>query len=354
MKKLRVNLKENSYDILIDKGILSNIGREVKKVFHGDKIAVITDENLSRYYRNSIEEELLKEGFNVKIIVLKPGEKTKDFNTLPYIYEELLDFNLTRSDLIIAFGGGVIGDIGGFVSATYLRGISFIQVPTSLLAQVDSSVGGKVAVDLHRGKNLVGAFYQPKLVIIDTEVLNTLEDRFFNDGMAEVIKYGCIKDKNLFSMLQNLKGRKEIMENIEDIVYTCCDIKRRIVEIDERDTGERMILNFGHTLGHAIEKYYNYEVFTHGEAVAIGMHLITILSEEKKIAKEGVSQLLKEILLKHNLPCQINIKDKKKFIENIKLDKKNLNNNLNLIVIKDIGEAFILKENISFFDSVTI
>ncbi|MEW8955242.1 3-dehydroquinate synthase [Clostridium sp.] len=354
MKKLRVNLKENSYDILIDKGILSTIGTEVRKVFSGNKIAIITDENLESYYKKVIEKSLLEEGFNVKTIVLKPGEKTKDFSTLPYIYEEILDFNLTRSDLIIAFGGGVIGDIAGFVSATYLRGISFIQVPTSLLAQVDSSVGGKVAVDLHRGKNLVGAFYQPKLVIIDVNVLNTLEDRFFNDGMAEVIKYGCIKDKKLFSMLCNLNGREEVMEYIEDIVYKCCDIKREVVERDERDTGERMILNFGHTLGHAIEKYYNYETFTHGEAVAVGMHLITTLSEEKQLTKKGVSSLLKQILIKYNLHYNIDIKDKNSLMENIKLDKKNLNNSLNLICIKDIGECCILKEDMSFFETLTL
>lgn len=348
MKKLTVDLKDLSYDILIDSGLRHRFDLEIKKVFNGDKIAVITDENLNEIYGEELLRNLEK-SFSVKFIVIKPGEKSKSFNSLIPIYNELLDFKLTRSDLIIAFGGGVVGDLAGFVASTFLRGVNFIQIPTSLLAQVDSSVGGKVAVDLERGKNLVGSFYHPKLVLIDVEFLKTLPEKFFNDGLGEVIKYGAIRDKELFKELESFKDKEQLKENMEHIIYICCNIKRIVVENDEKDKGERMILNFGHTLGHGIEKIYNYETYSHGEAVAIGMYKITLLSEKMKITKEGTANRIKELLEKYALPIDAEIKDENALIEAIKLDKKNLNSTLNLILIKDIGEAMIHKANPNFF-----
>lgn len=348
MKKLTVDLKDLSYDILIDSGLRHRFDLEIKKVFNGDKIAVITDENLNEIYGEELLRNLEK-SFSVKFIVIKPGEKSKSFNSLIPIYNELLDFKLTRSDLIIAFGGGVVGDLAGFVASTFLRGVNFIQIPTSLLAQVDSSVGGKVAVDLERGKNLVGSFYHPTLVLIDVEFLKTLPEKFFNDGLGEVIKYGAIRDKELFKELESFKDKEQLKENMEHIIYTCCNIKRIVVENDEKDKGERMILNFGHTLGHGIEKIYNYETYSHGEAVAIGMYKITLLSEKMKITKEGTANRIKEVLEKYALPIDAEIKDENALIEAIKLDKKNLNSTLNLILIKDIGEAMIHKANPNFF-----
>ena len=348
MKKLTVDLKDLSYDILIDSGLRHRFDLEIKKVFNGDKIAVITDENLNEIYGDELLRNLEK-SFSVKFIVIKPGEKSKSFNSLIPIYNELLDFKLTRSDLIIAFGGGVVGDLAGFVASTFLRGVNFIQIPTSLLAQVDSSVGGKVAVDLERGKNLVGSFYHPKLVLIDVEFLKTLPEKFFNDGLGEVIKYGAIRDKELFKELESFKDKEQLKENMEHIIYTCCNIKRIVVENDEKDKGERMILNFGHTLGHGIEKIYNYETYSHGEAVAIGMYKITLLSEKMKITKDGTANRIKEVLEKYALPIDAEIKDENALIEAIKLDKKNLNSTLNLILIKDIGEAMIHKANPNFF-----
>lgn len=348
MKKLTVDLKDLSYDVLIDSGLRHRFDLEIKKVFNGDKIAVITDENLNEIYGEELLRNLEK-SFSVKFIVIKPGEKSKSFNSLIPIYNELLDFKLTRSDLIIAFGGGVVGDLAGFVASTFLRGVNFIQIPTSLLAQVDSSVGGKVAVDLERGKNLVGSFYHPKLVLIDVEFLKTLPEKFFNDGLGEVIKYGAIRDKELFKELESFKDKEQLKENMEHIIYTCCNIKRIVVENDEKDKGERMILNFGHTLGHGIEKIYNYETYSHGEAVAIGMYEITLLSEKMKITKEGTANRIKELLEKYALPIDAEIKDENALIEAIKLDKKNLNSTLNLILIKDIGEAMIHKANPNFF-----
>ena len=216
-KNLFVDLKENSYNILIEKGLVNKLGEELKNIYFGEKIFIITDENVDKYYGSKVKDELDKIGYKTRKMVLAPGEKTKSFSTLPSIYNELLDFKLTRKELIITLGGGVIGDLGGFVASTFLRGVSFIQIPTSLLALVDSSVGGKVAVDLEKGKNLVGSFYQPKAVFIDPDVLNTLPEKFYKDGMAEVIKYGCIKDRDFFYMLKSLKSREEVMNNIEDI-----------------------------------------------------------------------------------------------------------------------------------------
>ena len=346
--ELVIDLKEKSYPIIIEKGIINRVGEEVSKVYKGKRIFIITDHNVSKYYGDKVLFSLKNKNFEVKLLSLEPGEKTKGFNTLPDIYNEFLNFNLTRSDLIIALGGGVIGDLAGFAASTYLRGIDFIQIPTSLLAQVDSSVGGKVAVDLERGKNLVGSFYHPKCVLIDPQVLSTLNDKFFADGMGEVIKYGCIKDSNFFEFLYKMKDNEQLMSNMEEVIYKCCDIKRQVVERDEKDKGERMLLNFGHTLGHSIEQYYNYEKYTHGEAVAIGMYMITKISEEKGLTKKDTAEKIKDILIKYNLPYEVNV-NLKELLEAINLDKKKMGNDLNIIVLKEIGNSEIYKTTISFF-----
>jgi 3-dehydroquinate synthase len=346
--ELKVDLKDRSYPIIIEKGLINRVSEEIRKVYKGKKIFIITDDNVNKYYGGKISEELKKNDFEVKLLALKPGEETKNFNTLPIVYNELLDFNLTRSDLIIALGGGVIGDLAGFVASTYLRGVDFVQIPTSLLAQVDSSVGGKVAVDLERGKNLVGSFYHPKCVLIDPEVLNTLDNRFFIDGMAEVIKYGCIKDKQFFDYLEKMENNQQLINNMEVVIHKCCDIKRQVVENDEKDKGERMLLNFGHTLGHAIEQYYNYTKYSHGEGVAIGMYVISKISEEKGLTKKGTSQRIKDILVKYNLPYELDV-NIEETLEAINLDKKKLGNDLNVIILKEIGNSEIYKTTAEFF-----
>ena len=346
--ELKVDLKDRSYPIIIEKGVINRVSEEIRKVYKGKKIFIITDDNVNKYYGGKISEELKKNDFKVKLLSLKPGEETKNFNTLPIVYNELLDFNLTRSDLIIALGGGVIGDLAGFVASTYLRGVDFVQIPTSLLAQVDSSVGGKVAVDLDRGKNLVGSFYHPKCVLIDPEVLNTLDNRFFIDGMAEVIKYGCIKDKQFFDYLEKMENNQQLINNMEVVIHKGCDIKRQVVENDEKDKGERMLLNFGHTLGHAIEQYYNYTKYSHGEGVAIGMYVISKISEEKGLTKKGTSQRIKDILVKYNLPYELDV-NIEETLEAINLDKKKLGNDLNVIILKEIGNSEIYKTTAEFF-----
>lgn len=347
--ELKVDLKDKSYQIIIEKGLINRVSEEISRVYKGKKIFIITDDNVNKYYGGKISEELKKNGFEVNLLSLKPGEETKNFNTLPIVYDELLDFKLTRSGLIIALGGGVIGDLAGFVASTYLRGIDFVQIPTSLLAQVDSSVGGKVAVDLDRGKNLVGSFYHPKCVLIDPEVLNTLDNRFFIDGMAEVIKYGCIKDKQFFDYLEKMGNKKQLINNMELVIHKCCDIKRQVVENDEKDRGERMLLNFGHTLGHAIEQYYNYTKYSHGEGVAIGMYVISKISEEKGLTKKGTSQRIKDILVKYNLPYELDV-NIEETLEAINLDKKKLGNDLNVIILKEIGNSEIYKTTAEFFN----
>lgn len=351
-KELYVDLKEYSYNIFIEKGLLNNLGNEIKNVYKGDKIFILTDRNVDEFYGDRIVKSLEEVGFATRKLVLEPGEETKSFNTLPMIYNELLDFKLTRKELIITLGGGVIGDLGGFAASTFLRGVPFIQIPTSLLAQVDSSVGGKVAVDLEEGKNLVGSFYQPKAVYIDPEALKTLSDKFYRDGMAEVIKYGCIKDESFFNMLKSLKNRNEVMENIEEVLYKCCLIKKTVVENDEKDLGERMILNFGHTLGHAIEKYYNFSGYSHGEAVGIGMYNISVLAEKLGLTKSGVAEEIKEILINYKLPYEVILDDNKKIVDTIALDKKNIGSTLKVILLKDIGDCYIYDTKPEFFKEV--
>ncbi|HZK18697.1 MAG TPA: 3-dehydroquinate synthase family protein, partial [Clostridia bacterium] len=224
-------------------------------------------------------------------------------------------------------------------------GVTYIQVPTSLLAQIDSSIGGKVAIDMPEGKNLVGSFYHPAAVFIDPNLLDTLPTRFFNDGMAEVIKYGCIRDGSLFNSLETYKSQEMLRENIEKIIFTCLDIKREVVEGDQWDRGNRMILNFGHTLGHAIESYFQYGNYTHGEAVAIGMYQITKASEQMGLTKEGTALRIKNLLSQHKLPYKMPSGDIYEIIEGIAVDKKSKGLRLNIVLLVKIGKCFIRQVN---------
>ena len=345
--KLTVNLKENSYPIYIENGILTKSGEYISQIFKGQKIMIVSDDNVFPLYGQQVIDSL--RDYECHFLVLPHGEPTKSFQSLPNIYTAMLDAKLTRSDLVIALGGGVIGDLAGFAAASYLRGIKLVQIPTSLLAQVDSSVGGKVAVDLPQGKNLVGAFYQPKMVLIDPDVLNTLPEHFIKDGMGEVIKYGCIKDAGLFDRLCAHSSFENLKPELSEIIARCVDIKRIVVEADQFDTGERMLLNFGHTLAHTIEQHYNYERESHGEAVGIGMYQITRMSEEKGLTISGCSDQIKKALDIYGLPssCGLPVADLTKAIT---LDKKNLNGNLNVILLKAIGDSYVYPTDISFFN----
>ena len=345
--KLTVNLGENSYPIFIENGIIKKSGEHISQIFSGQKIMIVSDDNVFPLYGQQVMDSL--KDYECHSLVLPHGEPTKNFQSLPKIYTAMLDAKLTRSDLVIALGGGVIGDLAGFAAASYLRGIKLVQIPTSLLAQVDSSVGGKVAVDLPQGKNLVGAFYQPKMVLIDPDVLNTLPEHFIKDGMGEVIKYGCIKDGSLFDRLCAHSSFEDLKPELPEIIARCVDIKRIVVEADQFDTGERMLLNFGHTLAHTIEQYYNYERESHGEAVGIGMYQITLMAEEKGLTGSGCADQIKKALDIYGLPssCRLPVTDLTKAIT---LDKKNLNGKLNVVLLKELGSSYVYPTDISFFN----
>ncbi len=343
--EMTVALEDNSYPIYIEKGILAQSDKYIKKIYQGNKIMIISDDQVYSYYGELLTNILNKE-FIVEHVIVPHGEQSKRFDILPSLYKALLDFKLTRTDLIVALGGGVIGDLAGFVAATYLRGVKLVQIPTSLLAQVDSSVGGKVAVDLPEGKNLVGAFYHPKMVLIDPETLITLPKRFVNDGMGEVIKYGCIKDKGLFDKINSYQGFDELYQDIDEIIYRCVDIKRDVVERDQFDFGDRLLLNFGHTLGHAIEQYYQYQKYSHGEAVAIGMVQLTKIAEEKGLSPMATSDIIKDICTKYDLPTYSDVKTSD-LIGAISLDKKNINKKLSLVLLKEIGNSYVYQSDLS-------
>lgn len=351
--KLTVDLGPNSYPIHIENGILAKTGELVSEVFSGKKIMIVSDDNVFPLYGEIITKALSDSGFECYSFVLPHGEPTKSFQSLPKIYEALINAKLTRSDLLIALGGGVIGDLAGFAASSYLRGIKFVQIPTSLLAQVDSSVGGKVAVDLSQGKNLVGAFYHPKAVIIDPDVLNTLPDHFISDGMGEVIKYGCIKDKELFELLCKHTSFDDLKPKLTQIIARCVDIKRIVVEADQFDLGERILLNFGHTLAHTIEQHFNYERESHGEAVGIGMYQITKIAEEKGLTTSGCTEQIKKALEIYKLPDNSNLPIDV-LTDAISLDKKNLNNHLNVVLLHDIGDSYVYPTDVSFFDGAGI
>ena len=260
----------------------------------------------------------------------------------------MVEVGITRNDMIIALGGGVVGDLAGFAAATYLRGIEYIQIPTTLLAQVDSSVGGKTAIDLPQGKNLVGSFYSPSLVLIDSELLKSLDNRNLLNGMAEVIKYSLIKSRELFQKLTEITSKEQLLDSLDEIIYMCCSIKKEIVEKDEFDRGDRMLLNFGHTLGHAIEAHYKYKKYLHGEAVAIGMSKITEYAYKNKMIDESVLIDLKSIMKHYGLLSndEVNIKE---LLSYISKDKKKLGEDLNLIIVDEIGHGKIIKVNTDFF-----
>lgn len=307
---------------------------------------VISDDQVYPLYGQMLLDTL--SSYECHTLVLPHGEQTKSFQTLPQIYAALLDAKITRSDLVIALGGGVIGDLAGFAAASFLRGVKLVQVPTSLLAQVDSSVGGKTAVDLPQGKNLVGAFYHPKLVLIDPDVLDTLPERFIHDGMGEVIKYGCIKDAALFETLQKHTSFEDLKGELASVICRCIDIKRIVVEKDQFDTGERMLLNFGHTLAHTIEQHFHYGRESHGEAVAIGMYQITRIAEENGLSPKGCAETIQQVLTAYGLPyaCGLPLLD---LTQAITLDKKNLNGRLNVVLLHEIGDSYVHPTDVTFF-----
>lgn len=318
-------------DIHIETGLLDRAGAVIGETFSPSRIHIVTDSTVAPLYLETLQRQF---SLPVTHTVIPAGEEHKRLSIVETIYHDLLQNSMTRKDLIIALGGGVVGDITGFAAATFLRGVSLCQIPTTLLAQVDSSVGGKTGVDLPEGKNLVGAFYQPRLVLIDPAVLRTLPDSTFADGMAEVIKYGYIANKAIL----NLVARPNYKSEIEKIIYECVKIKRDVVAIDEHDTGLRMILNFGHTIGHAAEKLGHYVDLTHGQAVAIGM--VAAMRLSALLGNDDLTASLIALLEQLGLPTAL-CYDREEIFTAMLSDKKKFGGTVNFILVREPGRAEI-------------
>ncbi|GHU95015.1 3-dehydroquinate synthase [Clostridia bacterium] len=315
MKTLQVGLGDRSYEIQVASGNIEKLSA------FGENTVVVTDDNVWRLYGNRFP--------HVKPITLRHGEASKSLETLGFLYSEFASRGLSRNGTVVAFGGGVVGDVTGFAAATYMRGVKFIQIPTTLLAQVDSSVGGKTAINIPQGKNLAGAFYQPSLVLIDPDTLNTLDVREIRSGMAEVIKYAAIRSPKLFDM-----------DDYADIITECCRIKAEIVAQDEQDFGERMILNFGHTFGHAVEAAGNFERYNHGEAVAIGMVIAAEIGEKLGFTQHGCAEKLRNVCNAKGLDTHCPYSPEE-LIPYCKLDKKSSIKDVKFVFLRSFGEVFV-------------
>ena len=334
MPELIASTASGDYPILIKNGALNHVGHLAAEAVVGRKAFVVSDETVFPLYYAQVEKSLVAAGFSVAGYAFPAGEGSKTAATLLALYEQFHQAGLSRSDLILALGGGVVGDVTGFAAATYLRGVPLIQVPTTLLAQVDSAIGGKTAIDLPFGKNLAGAFYQPKAVVLDPLVLRTLPRSRMSEGMAEVVKYGLIRDERLFDQVESQTY------DLEWILERCVRIKTTVVAADERDSGERMLLNFGHTVGHAIEKVTGYTQLTHGEAVAIGMVVATEIGEKLGKTPAGTADRLRRVLEHYQLPtaCTWSADE---LMSAIHSDKKRLAGKLYYILLNKVGEAVL-------------
>ena len=326
-----------TYEVLIGSGLLQKAGEAVKKVISPCKAAIVTDSTVVHLYEETVRKSLTEAGFSVCTFVFPTGEASKNIHTLSHLLEFLAKEEMTRTDLIVALGGGVTGDLAGFGAAVYLRGIPFVQIPTTFLAAIDSSVGGKTAVDLEAGKNLAGAFYQPKLVLCDTDVLQTLPEVVFADGIAEALKYGVLGDAALFEKIAG----GDFRQDLEEIIETCVSMKRDVVEEDEFDTGKRQLLNLGHTFGHAIEQKSHFQM-THGHAVAIGMHLIAKAAEAKGIAEKGTAAAIAKALEQNQLPKETGFSPTE-VAEGPLRDKKRRGGTISFVFPKKIGACEIVK-----------
>ena len=333
MKTVTVNASKQ-YDICIGTGLLATLGEAAKQLGKAEKVCIVSDSTVWNLYGEAVQKNLQASGFQVSSYVFPAGEAQKNGSTLLELLSCLASHQLTRTDLIVALGGGVVGDLAGFAAATYLRGIRFIQVPTTLLAAVDSSVGGKTAIDLPEGKNLVGAFWQPSLVICDTDTLNTLPEDIFRDGCAEVIKYGILYDPDLFAVLEHSGMRFDR----ESVIARCVELKRNVVMEDEFDTGARMKLNLGHTIGHGVEAKSRFTI-SHGQAVAIGIAIVS------RAALCQDCQRILSLLQFFSLPIHTDYTAEDLYIHALS-DKKRSGNTVNLIIPHGIGNCAITPMNV--------
>lgn len=340
MEKIRVNASKE-YDVLMGEGLLENAGAMIKSVCGAGRAFVVSDTNVFPLYGKTLRASLESAGLEVFEFVFEAGEGSKNISVYSDIVENMCVAGLTRSDVAVALGGGVVGDITGFAAATYRRGIAFVQVPTSLLADVDSSVGGKTAIDLANGKNQLGAFLQPSLVICDTVTLKTLPEEEYQNGCAEIIKYGMYGDRELFEKVE----AAPVKENYGSVIARCVDMKREVVEADEFEKGPRMVLNLGHTFGHAIEKLSGYKV-PHGKAVAIGMNIITAAAVKLGFAPEGTDERLRNVLKKYSLPVET-LFNANEMAAAAAGDKKTSGGTITLVIPTGIGSSELVKVPVS-------
>jgi len=331
--------KFTQYSVIIESGLISR-SSQAFSAYSGAKAAVISDTNVAPLHAESLLSQLRTSGVDPFLMTLPAGEPTKCRESLDCVYDFLLDHKITRTDIIVALGGGVIGDLTGYAAATYLRGTRFIQVPTTLLAQVDSSVGGKVAINHPKGKNLLGAFYQPELVLIDTNTLKTLDARQTGAGLGEVIKYGCIMDSALFDLIERCGSRENLAPLYPEIVARCIELKAQVVREDPFDTGLRMILNYGHTLAHAIENAAGYGAVLHGEAVCIGMVAAASWGEALGVTPVGTAGRIRRLLTAYDLPVDIpQGLTRTELFPSLVLDKKSLGKDIRVILLDEIGHC---------------
>ena len=341
-KLITVNYNQKPcYNIVIENDF-SKLAENVTKLeISGRKLAVITDSNVGPLYADKVAQCLKETGNNIFVYTFEAGEKNKNLNTVQDVYEFLIKNKFDRKDMLVALGGGVVGDLTGFAAATYLRGIDFIQVPTSLLAQVDSSIGGKTGVDFRAYKNMVGAFHQPRLVYMNTSTLSSLNTRLFNSGFGEILKHGLIKDASYFQWLKDNIEKIAALDSgyLEEMIYRSCEIKRKVVENDPTEKGERAQLNFGHTLGHAIEKQMNFELY-HGECVLGMIAALNICVERGTITKEEYDDIYNTFKA-YNFPMTVDKTTIDDVIAASKNDKKMDGNKVKFILLKKVGEAYI-------------
>ena len=343
MRTVKVPLGNRSYNIVIGRGLLKGLGVACQKLKLGARCAVISDSNVARRFGKAAQQSLARAGFDALLIVVPAGETAKSLKTVQACYDRLARHRLERKSFIVALGGGVVGDLAGFVAATYLRGIPFVQVPTTLLAQVDSSVGGKVGVNLQAGKNLVGAFHQPRLVLCDFDTLRTLPVREYRSGVAEIIKYGIIYDAALFQKLERdlPKLLKRDPKTLADVVARCCEIKAEVVGQDETDGGLRAILNFGHTIGHALEAISGYGKYLHGEAIAIGQVAAAELSARLTGLPVADVGRIRVLFQRAGLPVAVKLdaSARKRLLAAMKLDKKVSGGEIKFVLAGRIGKV---------------
>ena len=344
MRKITVDASK-TYDVIIEKGLIDRVGEYAKGVGIKGKACIISDSNVAPLYMERVKNSLLESGLLVCEYVFEPGEKSKTAETFIDILNFLAENHISRKDTLFALGGGVVGDITGFCAATYMRGIKFVQIPTSLLSAVDSSVGGKTGIDLKSGKNLAGAFYQPEIVLFDPDVLHTLTEEYFADGMAEVIKYAIIRGRGIEKLIL-----EDTQKNLEEIITRCIEIKRDVVNEDEFEGGVRKILNFGHTAGHAIEAEGGYTL-SHGRCVAIGMHIVTKAWEKRGLCEAGTCDVLEKMLKLFNLDTKCPYTPQV-IVERAKNDKKADNMEVSLIVPAKVGECEVRKISMDEFLTV--